>query len=153
MELNKELTHHLISLVQLDIDAIHAYDQAIKEIDDREIRDQLTTFKGDHQQHVSDLSPFIVKFGSEPPKFKPDFKGFLIQGFTALRSQLGTEGALKAMKGNEKLTNAHYDKALTWTLPEDVRRVVEKNRDDERRHLKYIEDCLNQRSWESRKVA
>lgn len=151
MEQNKELIDHLISLVQLDIDAIYAYDQAIKEIDVQDIREKLTEFKNDHQQHVNDLSPFISQFGGQVPAFKPDFKGFLIQGFTALRSKTGTEGALKAMKGNEQLTNKKYDSALEWDLPENVRKVIVKNRDDERRHLQFIEQCLNDRSFEKGK--
>lgn len=151
MATDKEIITHVTSLVQLDIDAIHAYEQAIKEIEVQEIREKLSGFKADHLQHVTDLSPFIVQRGGRAPEFKPDFKGFIIQGFTALRSKLGTDGALKAMKGNEKLTNAVYDKALSWELPEDIREVIQKNREDERKHLKYIEDTLNQRAQESGK--
>src|SRR6185437_7161094 len=135
MEANRDLIKNLSSLVQLDIDAIHAYRQAIKEIDVQEIRQKLTEFEQDHENHVQNLSQQISQLGGEPPVFKQDFKGFLIEGFTALRSKTGTEGALKAMKGNEKLTNAVYDRALSWDLPLDVRSVVEKNRVDERRHL------------------
>ena len=66
---------------------------------------------------------------------------------------MGTEGALKAMRGNEKVTNAIYDRALGWDLPPEVRTVIERNRDDERRHLSYIEGALNQRIWEKKKIA
>lgn len=151
MESTKDLAKNLSSLAQLDIDAIHAYRQAIKEIDVVEIRDNLTRFQQDHENHVRSLNEIIVRLGAEPPVFKPDFKGFIIEGFTALRSKMGIEGALKVMRGNEKLTNATYDKALSWDLPQDVRLVVEKNRDDERRHLAFIENALNQRTWESGK--
>jgi rubrerythrin len=150
MELNKDLAKNLISLVQLDIDAIHAYRQAIKEIDVPEISDNLIRFQQDHENHVKDLNEIIIRLGAESPVFKPDFKGFIIEGFTALRSQLGNEGALKAMRGNEKLANSTYDKALGWEMPPDIRSVIEKNRDDERRHLAYIENALTLRTFERR---
>jgi demethoxyubiquinone hydroxylase (CLK1/Coq7/Cat5 family) len=76
-------------------------------------------------------------------------KGYLIEGFTALRSMTGTEGALKAMRTNEKITNKNYDKALSQDLPADVAAIVRRNRDDERRHLEYIETALSNRVWET----
>jgi uncharacterized protein (TIGR02284 family) len=149
MEENKDLVKHIVSLVQLDIDAIHAYQEAIKKIDIQDVRDKLVRFQRDHEAHVKDLSPLITQYGGQVPEYKLDLKGHLIQGFTALRSSTGTEGALKAMKGNEQLTNSAYEKALTYELPQNVRIIVEKNREDERRHLAYIENVLNQRVWES----
>lgn len=150
---NKVLCDHLISLVQLDIDAVHAYSHAIDRIDIQEIKTELTRFRGDHEQHVRDLSPIIQRLGGEAPEFKPDFKGYFIQGMTALRSITGNEGALKAMKTNEQLTNKTYDTALGWDLPADVRSIVQKNRDDERRHLAYITECIERKAWEKRQAA
>lgn len=144
----KELCNKLEKLVQLDIDAIHAYDQAIEKTDVESIRNQLTDFKRDHERHVSDLSEVIRSNGGEAPVFSRDFKGFIIEGFTALRSATGTEGALKAMQGNEKLTNSRYDDALSWDVPQDVKDILLRNREDERRHIEYIERCLDQKLWE-----
>lgn len=150
---NKVLCDHLISLAQLDIDAVHAYSQAIDRIDVQDIKDQLSRFRQDHERHVRDLSPVINRLGGMAPEFKPDFKGFLIQGMTTLRSVTGTEGALKAMKMNEQLTNKTYDTALGWELPADVRSIVEKNRDDERRHLAYITECIERKAWQQPQAA
>lgn len=145
---NSKIIDNLTSLVRLDIDAIHAYDQAIEKIEDQSICDRLADFRDDHLQHVNRLSECIERLGGTAPEFSRDFKGFLIEGMTIVRSVTGTEGALKAMKTNEKLTNFTYDKALSWDLPQDVKEIVEKNRDDERRHLNYIEQCINARAWE-----
>ena len=134
--------HVLSDLMKLDVDAVHAYEQAIDRIDVRAIRDALEEFKGDHDRHVDELSRAIRDLGGEPPERTPDIKGFLIEGFTAIRSATGTEGAMKAMRSNEKMTNKKYDKALDEELAPDVRSLVERNRDDERRHLAYIERVL-----------
>jgi len=144
----KDLNKQLSELAQLDIDAIHAYDQAIKNIDVTSVREQLTQFKADHERHVRDLSDFIVRFGGQAPSFTPDFKGFLIQGFTGLRSITGTEGALKAMKSNEELTNRTYANALGKGFPVDVQALVQKNFEDEQRHLRAISQWLTLRVWE-----
>ncbi len=138
----------LKSLMQLDIDAVHAYTQAIENIEHRAVREQLTAFRGDHERHVTDLSQCIRRLGGDPPERQRDFKGFLIQGFTAIRSLTGTEGALKAMKSNEQTTNKHYREALAVQFPPDVRSVIERNYEDEKRHLAYVDDALADRVWE-----
>src|SRR5262245_7936466 len=67
---NRELCDHLVSLAQLDIDAVHAYTQAIDKIDVTEVKSQLTRFREDHHRHVRDFSPIIERLGGTPPEFK-----------------------------------------------------------------------------------
>jgi rubrerythrin len=149
---NQMLADHLISLAQLDIDAIHAYTEAMQHIDVFEVNEQLAMFRADHERHVRDLFKEIVDLGGTPPEFKPDFKGHLITGMTALRSATGTEGALKAMRMNEELTNKTYEKALQWELTGPARQIIVRNREDERRHLAYVIRAIDLKIWE-RKVA
>jgi len=149
---NSKLIKDLCELAQLDIDAIRAYDQALDNIDHPSIHTQISSFKADHARHVNDLNSIIRRLGGEPPSFSPDLKGFFIEGFTAIRSLTGTEGALKAMRSNEKLTNKSYEKALGWELPADIRATIEKNFADERRHLAYIEQAIETKAWETEQV-
>jgi uncharacterized protein (TIGR02284 family) len=141
--MDKAILKDLNSLIQLDIDAIYCYDEAIKHIDDRDIATTLEGYRSDHQQHVDALSSIVSRNGGTPAERSPDLKGRLLQGMTALRSVTGTEGALKAMEMNEKKTNEEYDKAQSWAVPSDVHAVLEKNLDDERRHLAYVQSELH----------
>ncbi|NLX03630.1 MAG: DUF2383 domain-containing protein [Phycisphaerae bacterium] len=144
---NQEMIDNLSSLAQVDIDAVHAYDQAIDQIDadDEQIREKLIEYRQDHQRHVAELASEIRDLGGTPPEYSRDFKGFLIEGFTALRSLTGTEGALKAMKSNEGLTNRRYDEARTWHLTGSAKGVVERGFQDEQAHLQFIEETLHAR--------
>jgi len=141
--MDKSMLKSLNSLIQLDIDAIYCYDEAIKRIDDRAIATTLEGFRNDHQRHVDALSALVAGDGGTPPEQSPDMKGRLLQGMTALRSVTGTEGALKAMEMNEKKTNEEYSEAQSWDVPPDVHAVLEKNLDDERRHLAYVQSQLH----------
>lgn len=143
-----DIIKKLNSLIQLDIDAIHAYEQAMKNVNEVSIRDQLAEFRNDHHMHFRELSSVVESMGGTPPEFSPDFKGFFIQGFTALRSATGTEGALKAMETNEKLTNSKYEEASAWDLPIATLSLVRANYEDERRHLSYIQSALQNKIWE-----
>ncbi len=146
----EEITQKLNSLIQLDIDAIHAYEQAMKNVGEAYIRDQLAEFRNDHHNHFRELSAVVQGMGGTSPEYSPDFKGFIIQGFTALRSMTGTEGALKAMETNEKLTNKTYEEASGWDLPLDAISLVRSNFDDEKLHLRYIQTSLRDRIWEGK---
>lgn len=141
----KRIIHLLQNLSHLDIDAWHAYGQATEKIENAlDVRDTLNRFRGDHHRHIADLATKIRELGEEPPNVSPDFKGFLLQGFTSLRSLTGTQGVLAAMQTNEKLTNRKYAAALEEEgLPSDIRALLEAHYGDEREHLRYIEDRLD----------
>jgi hypothetical protein len=136
------LTSLLQSLAQLDIDASYGYRRAVQRVDDYTIRLQLDAFRRDHEQHVEVLSAEIRRLGGTAPPFERDVAGIGIEGVTALRSLTGTTGALKALKTNERLTNAAYAAALKEDLPEGVRRILAAHREDERRHLDYVREVL-----------
>jgi uncharacterized protein (TIGR02284 family) len=144
----KEIQKKIRSLIQLDIDATHAYQQAIEKIEHREVRDQLVIFRKDHERHVTELSAKLVGMGEKAPD-SPDLKGYLIEGFTGLRSSTGTKGALKAMQANEKLTNRKYAEAAKENFPAEIRSIIENNRQDEAKHLRYIEQVIAEKVWET----
>jgi rubrerythrin len=143
-----EMVKKLSSLVQLDVDAVHAYDEAIQQIDTVAVRERLKHFRNDHDRHIRELSEKIRELGKTPPEPTPDLKGIRIKGFTALRGITGTEGALKAMQTNETLTNSRYEEAADSDFRNDIKAIVEKNYKDEQRHLRYIEEALSTRAWE-----
>jgi len=138
----------LSKLIQLDIDAVYAYEQAIEHIDIPRVQSHLRTFQRDHERHILELSDFVLGLGEAPPERARDFKGFLIEGFTALRSLAGTEGALKAMVSIEEATNRIYREALDQDLPAAALAIVQGNYGDERQHLAYAKEALANRVWE-----
>ena len=151
METDKMISE-LRSLVQLDIDAAHAYRQAIPEIDSDEIQNQLGKFLDDHERHVVELSDAIRGLGAEAPEYSRSFKGFLISGFTAIRSAMGIESALKAMRTNERLTGKAYAESAKLDFPPNIKERVMRNFEDEKRHLAYMEETLAAKPWKAAAV-
>jgi hypothetical protein len=143
-----EIAEELSSLVQLDLDAVAAYDQAIGAIGAGAIGTELARFKLDHLRHVVDLSRLLLDRGHKPPEAKPDLKGTILGSVTGLRARLGTEQALLAMRPNEELTTSTYARALAKPFPEDVLEVVRRSYADEQRHLAWIERAIDGRLWD-----
>jgi len=138
-----DIINNLNDLIQLDIDAWFAYKQAMEGIAETQIRDELQNFQGDHERHVQVLSEKVRQMGGTPPKFLRDFKGFLIEGMTAIRRLAGTTGALNAMELNERVTNSTYEKHALKDYPDDLRQTVGDFFCDERRHIEYIRQMLH----------
>jgi rubrerythrin len=138
-----EILNQLEKLIQLDVDATHAYDQAIKNVDDQAIKDKLVLFQGDHRRHIDILSAKVLELGGTPPELTSDFKGFFISGFTALRSLTGTRGALEAMETNEKLTTTKYQDAAQLVWPTDITTIIQANLSDEQRHLSFVREAIS----------
>lgn len=138
-----DILDQLEKLIQLDVDAIHAYEQAIKNINEQVIKDRLILFQGDHRRHVDVLSAKVLEKGGVPPEFSIDFKGFFISGFTALRSLSGTKGALEAMETNERLTCSRYEEASKQDFSPEILPLIQANLADEQRHLSFIREALS----------
>lgn len=138
---NEDAIKTLNELIQLDYDAVKAYDVALEKIaeDDMEVREDLEVFKADHERHIADLTRVILSLGGEPEEAGRDLRGIFLEGMTMLRSVTGTVGALKAMRMNERMTNKVYDKAAEVAVPPLASGAILRNLEDERRHLTVIE--------------
>ena len=139
---DKNLIEAMSNLVQLDIDAVHAYDQAVREIDDKIIRDRLLKFQYEHRNHISGLSKQIENLGGQAPERSQDLKGYVIEAFAAIRSFTGLKGALNAMKTTEEITNRYYGEVVSWEAPPDVKEVLRTYFSEEKIHLDYITNNL-----------
>jgi hypothetical protein len=145
---HQEIAEDLAELVQLDLDAVVAYDRALDGVNVPQLAATLASFKLDHQRHVLELSQVLLGMGVTPPDAKPDMKGTLLGGVTGLRARFGTEQALRAMVPNEELTTTTYARMLAKPFPAEVLELVRRNAADEQRHLAWIERVLDERAWE-----
>lgn len=132
----------LNDLIQLDVDAVQAYDHAIKNVEYDDIRKRFGEFQDDHRTHIRNLAEMVQQLGGTPVKLEPSLKGYLLEGLTALRSATGTKAALEAMKTNEKLTNRKYEEAVAQNFAEGVMKLLRMNFAQEQQHLAYIEEIL-----------
>ncbi len=60
------LVADLNDLLQLDHDAVAAYDVAISKLEDRDHADQIAGFRRDHERHIRELTELIRAHGGVP---------------------------------------------------------------------------------------
>ena len=130
------------NLIQLDYDAIAAYEAAIDRLDNAEDKAKLTEFMADHQRHTQDLAGLVSSLGGTPST-EGDMKAMLTKGKVVLADLMGDKAILKAMKTNEDDTNTAYGRAAGRTdLPAGALPVIERNLEDESRHRAWIEQRI-----------
>ena len=99
------------NLLILEHDAIAAYDSTIERLENAEYRQQIETFRRDHEEHVQELGRIADTMGIDKP-MEGDMKQWLTTGKVALADLAGDNAVLKAMKTNEDDTVAAYQQAL-----------------------------------------
>lgn len=134
-----EIVSALNDLIETDHNAIASYNTAIDALNDHPaIRDNFVRFRGDHERHVRELSPFVRRYGADPEK-KPGPMGILQKGWTAVSKLGGADAILSAMVTNEQTTTQTYEDAATKGFPAEILQAVERGLQDERRHLAYCQ--------------
>ncbi len=144
---NDKVIQECNDLIRFDYDAIGAYDEAIDKIDDPAIKAQLMQFRGDHERHIADLSPFVIRLGGSPPG-RPGARGVIRKTMTKIAGLMGIETVLQAMKSNEEVLNKQYGNRANQAFPADVLEVIQRNYADEQRHLAWVVQVLASRAWE-----
>jgi uncharacterized protein (TIGR02284 family) len=140
-----DLVDMLNNLIQLDYDAIDAYDAAIDRVASPEYKARLREFRDDHARHTRDVGAVVTKLGGTPAR-QGGAKSMMTRGKVMLADLMGDSAILQATKSNEEDTNTAYERAVkagegTPAAIAPLRAGLE----DERRHRAWIEQALSAR--------
>ncbi|BDG01900.1 ferritin-like domain-containing protein [Anaeromyxobacter oryzae] len=137
-----EIIEELSRLVQLEADAVAAYDAALELLPAGPVHDELALFRLEHQRHAMALYDVFMRLAKTPPEVEPDVKGVVIGALTprAIRS---LAELLDALRGNEQLTTSLYAKARSKSFPQTIRELLDRAHGEERHHLDWIERALS----------
>lgn len=127
-------------LIEIDYDAIDAYDATLARLKSEPYRRQLSEFRADHLRHVEELSAVLRESGQKPPK-GPDIKRVLTHGKVVLAGLMGDRALLFAMLSNEGDSHLAYQRAThNDAAPARVKELLRSNLADERRHREWLEE-------------
>ncbi|MFL5537621.1 MAG: DUF2383 domain-containing protein [Longimicrobiaceae bacterium] len=139
----QEVLDGLNDLLQLDHDAIAAYDVAIARLEDRDHADQIAGYRRDHERHVRELNELVARLGGTPSNH-PHVTGPFKTALQGLGGLAGDKGLLMAFRTNELAVRTKYDsyasRAMLW--PPDVKRTIDGAALDEERHYAWVADVL-----------
>jgi rubrerythrin len=138
-----EILEGLNDLLQLDHDAVGAYEIAMEKLKDRDHANQIAGFRRDHERHIRELNELIAELGGTP-RNQPHATGPFKLGLQSLGGLAGDRGTLMAFRTNEGQVRAKYDayaaKANMW--PTHIKRVIDACALDEERHYRWVHQVL-----------
>ncbi len=142
--LEDHFIQELKDLISLDYAAVEGYETAIKGIKNQKYKVILEGFKNDYERHIGTISHFLKTRGYNCPT-GPGIKKLLTQGKVILATFAGDIAILKAMRGNEIMTNEVYEKINTYDdIPSDIKKALMEGYRDEKYHLLWIEEELDE---------
>lgn len=132
----------LCHLIELDYDAVAAYEAAETRLENQNLSKVLAGFRQDHLRHVKELSQVLKEHGETPPD-EGDIKQLLTQGKVVIAELFGDKAILSAMKSNEEDTNTAYERANAFAdLPASVKPILQHALEDERRHRAWLDEMI-----------
>lgn len=138
-----EILEGLNDLLQLDHDAVGAYEIAMEKLKDRDHADQIAGFRRDHERHIRELNELVTELGGTPMN-QPHATGPFKMALQSLGALAGDRGTLMAFRTNELQVRAKYDsyasRANRW--PTHIKRVIDRCALDEERHFQWVSDVL-----------
>lgn len=122
-------------LIELDYDAVEAYEAAINRLNSEAYKKQLSIFMEDHKRHIKELSELLTQHKEEAPQGPSTLKQWLAKGKVVIANIIGDAAILTAMISNEEDTNTAYERVNAredkW---EDSQEIIKRGLEDERRH-------------------
>jgi rubrerythrin/ElaB/YqjD/DUF883 family membrane-anchored ribosome-binding protein len=138
-----EILEGLNDLLQLDHDAVGAYEIAMEKLHDRDHADMIAGYRRDHERHIRELNELITELGGTP-RNQPHATGPFKLALQSLGGLAGDRGTLMAFRSNELSVRTKYDayaaKANAW--PTHIKRIIDGCALDEERHYRWVSEVL-----------
>ncbi|KAH3746238.1 hypothetical protein Pelo_12377 [Pelomyxa schiedti] len=154
----------LNEVIHLDIDAWHAYDLVVQKVPKGEISSNLASFQADHMRHVEDMSTLVTKLTS-PHALVWRNPTEICQGFQGLHDQRDGDGQhcvcahddvchvdqreadQQDVRERGAVGHGHGAGGRDWDRRAGRRQLVEGGWEDEKRHLRWINEAIEREAW------
>lgn len=142
----KSFIEAIKQLVELDYDAVEAYELAINNLENIEYKQSLEQFKSDHNIHITELAAFLARCNESCPTGSDNSKGLLAEGKVKLASIFGDQNILRAMLSNEEDTNTAYERMnarITEASDPEIKGIIARGLADEIKHKAWLKMTLD----------
>lgn len=138
----------LARAVTVEREVVASYDRVIPHVGHPGTADQLAQFRNEHAKHLEGLLSWKRLARKFPKRVRAEAIGKTpSSGFGGLLGMSDdTEGALREVRAVEELAQRSWN-ALSGFLPERVGKLVERLREDEQRHLRFLDRLIQARVW------
>lgn len=140
----KETVKVLNELLERTKDGQEGYKLAAEKVQDPALKSLLSRYSQQREEFVDDLQKHVGKRGTQPEE-SASATGGVHRGWINLKAAVtkGDDAILAEVVRGEEAAVAAYDNTLKEQLPEDVRHVVQSQRNEIQDSLTAIRERLN----------
>jgi rubrerythrin len=138
------LVAELNDLLQLDHDAVQAYNLALALLRSDAYKQPIRRFKADHERHIEALSGLIRRHGGVPIQLPHLPTGPAKLAVQAAGKAGGDSGLLLAFKANERQGRDDYRRAANREHSADVGGMLNRAAEDESTHYSWVVETLDE---------
>ncbi|HEX7089834.1 MAG TPA: ferritin-like domain-containing protein [Longimicrobiales bacterium] len=144
MQSEASLVAELNDLLQLDHDAVQAYNIAIDCVSEERLREPLMAFRADHERHIQELTSLIRAQGGIPLEIAHIPTGMFKSAVQRAGATRGDRALLLTFKANERQVRDKYRRHADRDHPPDVQAVLARAALDEERHYAWALEVLDE---------
>ena len=137
----KSFTEAVKKLVELDYDAIEAYDVVIDNIENPVYKKNFKKFKADHKRHITELGAFLSRCNEVCPSGPDNTKSLLAIGRVELASLFGDRNIMNALLANEEDANDAYERMnarISDSSDAQIAQIIAQGLEDARKHKDWL---------------
>jgi hypothetical protein len=139
----KDFSKAMKELIELEYEAIEAYEMAYNKTTTNEYKLKLNDFKMDHKKHIEQLTELLNKHEVTAPTAPSISNQWLTKGKIIIGSLIGDDSILKAVLSNEIETNVAYERMHRHdNLWEDAKNIIKNGLEDEKKHKNWLENAI-----------
>jgi hypothetical protein len=104
----------------------------------------LQDFRSDHLRHVDGLNQLLKNRGADPLDTIVEPETSVLLSLVQVMTAIGSEATIASLVSSEQLTNSTYECSMALGFAKDVNSLLERNYDDEKRHLSTLQRMRQQ---------
>ncbi|MBE0477064.1 MAG: ferritin-like domain-containing protein [Coriobacteriia bacterium] len=137
-----EIVKRLSTLLQMDRDAVKLYTEAGLAMGHADLGIGAERFGEHHARHAEEIERAIRERHQQPKRPTREFESIMRLHMDSISRSRDADETMITMRMAERIMNLEYAEALEMEMPEELRRMLERNLTDEQEHLGAIEQWL-----------
>ena len=137
---NQEIAESLMELVKLFSDTAWNYERALDQIQDEDLRLELTELHNEHIENMENLNSYIRQLGEKTPEY--EFSGEISPELKAITSEMPDDEVIRTLRKNEKVINEKLSSIVEDVQIPELTHELEEEIENEEIYIDTLDNMM-----------
>ncbi len=137
---NQEIAESLLNLVKLFSDTAWNYERALDQIQDEDLRLELTELHNEHIENMENLNSYIRQLGEKTPEY--EFSGEISPELKAITSEMPDDEVIRTLRKNEKVINEKLSSIVEDVQIPELTHELEEEIENEEIYIDTLDNMM-----------